>query len=147
MPDHYRQRIREQIVTDVTSLTTTGANAFDSRVAPVEQSKLPCLLVYATDEESEPDEMTRPRGLERVVTIEVVGLARVLDGIEDTLDTIAKEVEAALGNSTLSGLVKDLWLARTRVAFEGEADREHGSVVMEWRAEYRTVENDSTTAA
>ena len=60
---HLRQSIRERIATDVTSLTTTGANVFQSRIFPVEESKLPCLLVYTTSEDSEVTEMASPRTL------------------------------------------------------------------------------------
>ena len=54
---HLRQSIRERIATDVTGLSTTGSNVFQSRVYPVEDGSLPCLLVYTTSEESEVDTM------------------------------------------------------------------------------------------
>ena len=58
---HLRQSIRERVAADVTSLVTTGANVFQSRIFPVEDSKLPCLLVYTTSEDSEVTEMASPR--------------------------------------------------------------------------------------
>ena len=41
---HQRKTIRDQVITYLTGLTTTGSNIFNSRVYPNEQSKLPLLM-------------------------------------------------------------------------------------------------------
>ena len=47
---HVRQSIRDNVVTAVTGLSTTGSNVFRSRVYPLGTNKLPALCVYADSE-------------------------------------------------------------------------------------------------
>ena len=68
---HYRQQIRERVATTLTGLATTGSNVFQSRVYPLENNKLPCLLVYTTEEASEPIVMTPPRTIEKMLNLKV----------------------------------------------------------------------------
>ena len=88
---HLRQSIRERVAADVTSLVTTGANVFQSRIFPVEDSKLPCLLVYTTSEDSEVTEMASPRPMTRILNVVVQGVVGAAQP-DDTLDLISKEV-------------------------------------------------------
>ena len=145
MPDHARKQIRDAVVTAVTGLTTTGANVYPTRMHRVTASMLPCLLVYTLEEESEPDNISRPRGLDRESDIAIEAVAEDNDTLDDTLDTMSKEVEAVLGNNLLGGLVKDLFLAATEVVLnDAAANKKLGAVRMTWRCKYRTPENDAT---
>ena len=47
---HIRQSIRDNAVTAVTGLLTTGSNVFRSRVYPLGTNKLPALYVYTDSE-------------------------------------------------------------------------------------------------
>jgi len=47
---HVRQSIRDNAVTAVTGLSTTGSNVFHSRVYPLGTNKLPALCVYSNAE-------------------------------------------------------------------------------------------------
>ena len=47
---HIRQSIRDNAVTAVTGLLTTGSNVFSSRVYPLGTNKLPTLCVYIDSE-------------------------------------------------------------------------------------------------
>ena len=62
---HYRQQIRERVATTLTGLTTTGSNVFQSRVYPIENTELPCLLIYTREESSEPLAINPPRSIEK----------------------------------------------------------------------------------
>ena len=55
---HVRQQIRDQIVTALTGLTTTGSNVFRSRIFPLEQTKLPALCIFTKSEATEFDTIT-----------------------------------------------------------------------------------------
>lgn len=146
MADHIRQQIREAVVAAVTGLTTTAGRVHDSRVYKLET--LPALAVYALSEPVEYDTQERPRGQTRELELVVEGFAKATASLEDTLDTIAKEVEAALtADVTRGGLAKDTLLASTEIALEGGADKPHGVVRLTWLIEYRTRENDATVAA
>ena len=47
---HVRQSIRDNAVTAVTGLSTTGSYVFRSRVYPLGTNKLPALCVYTDSE-------------------------------------------------------------------------------------------------
>ena len=75
-----RQSIRDNAVTAVTSLSTTGSNVFRSRVYPLGTNKLPALCVY-TDSE----------------TVEFTRLDRVRD-IDCTVDIVIEAIKGATSN-------------------------------------------------
>lgn len=144
MADHLRTQIRDAVVTAVTGLATTGANVFAARpgTRPVQTSELPALLVYSNDTDSEPSSGQRgSRRFEHVAELLVLGLAAGTGDVDRTLDTIEKEVRAALeGNPTLSGKCKDLWLERAEKEHDEEAEQPTWLVRMTWRCEYHTRE-------
>jgi hypothetical protein len=143
---HIRKQIREAVAAAVTSLTTTGTNVFQSRAYAFDSATLPCLAIYTTDETSEIDSIGTPRGLYRTLMIKVEGRCRATSDVDDTMDLMCKEVEVALGSSTLSGLAKDFRLAATTMDIDRSAEQPTGLVVMTWVAEYRTSENDPETS-
>ena len=115
---HLRQSIRERVAADVTSLVTTGANVFQSRIFPVEDSKLPCLLVYTTSEDSEVTEMASPRPMTRILNVVVQGVVGAAQP-DDTLDLISKEVEVALAADVkINSLANNSFLSSTEIKAE-----------------------------
>lgn len=91
---HARQTIREAAATLLTGLASTGSRVFQSRMVP--QTTLPCLLVTTDAEEIAPGAFEKQ--LDRRLTLTVVGIAKATSNVDDTLDTIAAEVETALGS-------------------------------------------------
>ena len=139
---HARQQIREAVATLVTGLTTTGSNVFQSRVYRLQASELPALLVYTNSETVERSHMTT--GLVRELTLRVEGIAKALANIDDTLDTIGAEVEAALGGQEPAG-VEDLVLQSADVTINGEGEQQVGAIVMDFLVRYRTDQADPET--
>ena len=139
---HLRQSIRERIATDVTGLTTTGSNVFQSRVYPIEDSKLPCLLVYTTSEDSEVTEMASPRPMTRTLNVVVQGVVGATTP-DDTLDLISKEVEVALsGYVTINSLANNSFLSSTEIEFNAEGAKPIGTVILNYIVEYRNLDNN-----
>ena len=66
---HVRQSIRDNVVTAVTGLSTTGSNVFRSRVYPLGTNKLPALCVYTDSEVVEYNRLDRVRDVDRTVDI------------------------------------------------------------------------------
>jgi hypothetical protein len=66
---HARKLIRDNIVTTVTGLSTTGANVFKSRVYPLSAGSLPALTVYTRSEEVIQSTISIPRTIERTLTV------------------------------------------------------------------------------
>ena len=124
MADHVRQQIRNQVVTQLTGLTTTGSNVFDSRVYPLEDGNLPAILVYTKSEDSEPIEIGPNRTSERTLSLVVEAYVKSTTNFEDTLDTVCKEVEQAIAaDPTLSGKAKDCYIESTEIEFNAEGEK------------------------
>ena len=143
---HLRQSIRERVAADVTSLVTTGSNVFQSRIFPVEDSKLPCLLVYTTSEDSEVTEMASPRPMTRVLNIVIQGVVSAAQP-DDTLDLISKEVEVALAaDVSINSLANNSFLSSTEIDFNADGAKPIGTVVLNYSVEYRNLDNNPESA-
>lgn len=138
MTTHVRQQIRDAAVGLLTGLTTTGSRVHASRIRPLEAGSLPCLLVTTDAEDIAPG--TAQNLLERQLVLTVRGIARGTDTLDDTLDTIALEVETALAASpTLSGECTATALEAVRVVFDDDADRPIGEISLSYRCTYFTL--------
>ena len=138
---HFRQQIRERVATTLTGLTTTGSNVFQSRVYPIEESKLPCLLIYTKDETSEPLAMTPPRSIEKILSLVIEAYVKANNNFDDTIDTICKEVEEALyADRLINNLAKDSFLTNTEINFNSDGDNPVGIVVMTFEIAYHHTE-------
>jgi len=147
MVDHVRKQIRDAVVVLVTGLTTTTTNVFPSRVHPIQDSEVPGLLVYTKDESSGPQTMTHPRSIERNLELVIEGVAKSNTALDDTLDTIVKEVETAIAaDTTIGGLVKDATLSLIETGLTGDAQNPLGNARMTFAVEYYIKENNVTLA-
>ena len=143
---HLRQSIRERVATDVTGLTTTGSNVFQTRFYPVESTSLPCLLVYTTSEESEVTEMASPRPMFRTLNVVVQGIVSATQP-DDTLDLISKEVEVALaGDVTINSLASNSYLSSTEIEINADGSKPVGIVMLNYVVEYRNLDNNPESA-
>ena len=143
---HLRQSIRERIATDVTGLTTTGSNVFQTRLYPVESTSLPCLLVYTTSEESEVTEMASPRPMTRTLNVVVQGVVSATQP-DDTLDLISKEVEIALaGDVSINSLASNSFLSSTEIEINADGAKPVGTVMLNYVVEYRNLDNNPESA-
>lgn len=101
MANHVRRQLREAVATAVTGLATTGSRVFQSRVYDVQESELPCLLVYTVSEEVVDASVGNLIG--RRVAVVIEGRAKTASDVDDTVDQIAKEVESALAPAVTVG--------------------------------------------
>lgn len=140
---HAREQIRDAVKLAVTGLATTGTHVFASRVHPVGDNELPCLLVFTREEAVERATLSRPRRQKRIVTVMVEGYAKLKTSYDDKLDTIATEVEKAIYNNTsLQTLVRDIFLTNTAITLTGDTEKPVAVVSMSFSAEYHTLENN-----
>lgn len=143
MANHMRQQIREALATALTGLTTTSTRVYENRINPLQAANLPCLVITA---ESEEIEYGAAGGLSRRqhrnLTLTVKGIAKASANVDDTLDTISKEVEVAVAAAgTLSGKVGGgLQLQRVSIEMDGDGDKTVGIVSMEFNGTYYTME-------
>ena len=142
MANHIRQQIREKFGTTLTGLTTTGSNVFESRVYPLENASLPALIIYTKSETSEPIVIGTQRLMSRELSVVVEGYAKATSNFDDTIDTISKEVEAAIAaDRTLNGLAKDTYLESTEIEFNSEGEKPLGYVSLTYLTNYYVKEN------
>ncbi len=136
-----RSQIRAAVITKLTGLPTTGANVFQTRVWPVNDTELPCLLV-TTDADvvnsySEGSVVgNTPRDVNRTMHLTVQAVVRGAV-IDDPLDQICLEVEKALAaDRFLGGLSVNVTLADTRIQFKGDGEKPTGEASMSYQIEY-----------
>ena len=139
---HARQTIREAIAALVTGLSTTGANVYQSRVYP--HDTLPCLTLYSINEAVVETIFNGTQMRELSLIIE--GRAKATSNLDDTLDTIAAEVETALmTDQYLTDSVKLIELTETEIDFFDDIEQPAGIVRLTFIVSYRTNETDPTT--
>ena len=145
---HVRQQIRDDIVTTLTGLTTTGSNVFRSRIFPLEETNLPALCIYTKSETSEYDTIGLPRSVNRVLDVAVEAYVKGVSNYDNTLDTIAVQMEEAIAaDITLGGLAKDAQITAFEADFAGDGEQPVAVGRFTVTVDYRTVENDVETAA
>jgi len=139
---HKRKTIRDRVTTLLTGLTTTTTNVFPSRVYPVEASKLPALLIYVGSEEadSESDSMGNKKTIDAELRIEVRA-AKSTD-IDDQLDTIFEEVQAAIATDRKlsNALLKRInYVGIDDLEWLGEGDQEHATMTIQYSCTYEAT--------
>ena len=147
MANHIRQQIREYFGTTLTGLSTTGSNVYESRIYPIENSKLPALVIYTKSETSEPIVIGTDRIMSRELSVVVEGYAKATSDFDDTIDTISKEVEKAIAaDRTLDGKAKDTYLESTEIEFNGEGEKPLGYVSLTFLTNYYVQETNPDVA-
>ena len=150
MANLLRRRIRDRIKSDLTGLTTTGANVFVGRVYPIEESKIPCLLIYETSEVSEQGTVSVAGSRTMISTLEVQieGYAQGGDGetVLNTLAGIQKEVQIAMSADTSIGsLAMDSVPTGAEISISSEGKKPTGSNRITYSVEYAFAENAPDT--
>ena len=144
---HVRQQIREYFGTNLTGLTTTGSNVYQSRVYPLDNTRLPALLIYTKSEASEPIVIGTDRVMSRELSVVVEGYVKSTTNFDDTIDTISKEVEEAIAaDRTLGGLAKDTYLESTEIEFNSEGEKPLGFVSLTFISNYYVKEKNPDVA-
>jgi len=147
MANHIRQQIREYFGTNLTGLTTTGSNVYQSRVYPLDNTRLPALLIYTKSEASEPIVIGIDRVMSRELSVVVEGYVKSTANFDDTIDTISKEVEEAIAaDRTLGGLAKDTYLESTQIDFNAEGEKPLGFVSLTFISNYYVKEKNPDVA-
>lgn len=142
---HIRQQIRDRIIADVTGLTTTGANVYDSKLYNILQGELPALAVYTQNESSEISTIAPNVTLDRELEVIIECYAEANENIENTLDTIASEVENSLGTDlSLNNLAITQFLSSTDIDFTSEGEKPLGICKLTYNVRYMNNVTNST---
>ena len=69
----------------------------------------------------------------------IEGFAQATTDVDDTLDDIAEEVEAAIeGDKKFSGLALNSMLVSTEIELDGEGSKETGKITLTYKVLYQT---------
>ena len=139
---HVRQTLRAAVVTACTGLAATGSRVYASRVYPLQEAELPCLLVTTPAESSDPQDIGLPGIVSREVTVEVAGIARATSALADTLDAIAEQVETALGAGvSVAGQSIELSYGGMVADLAADIDQPTGRIALRFAATLYTQSN------
>jgi hypothetical protein len=141
---HVRAQIRAAVVTALTGLTTTADRVYEARIYPLDDSILPGLCIYTRSESAENDGSAGAFALLRELPLVVEAYAKASPTVDGELDTIAEEVETALGSADKLGGLAKIFVGPVSSEIEvGDQDAERPSAVlrMEFRYLYSTAQS------
>lgn len=136
---HPRAAVRQAIVAALVSKTAAGARVFPTRVLPLRTLELPALAVFIRLEEVdvEGSQNTAPLELDRTADVTIEGYVQGNEGVDDALDALSEEVEAALrADITFGGTAARSLLARTELEVVDEGDKLRGLAQWTLRVQY-----------
>lgn len=129
-----RKQIRAAVVTAIKNAATAAGNrVFANRKNPLWETEAPCIAVY-TDKESVRVFNESPRQYERKVQLIVSIAVDPAVNVDDQVDDISEEVEAAMAkDETFGGLTAECLLVDTEVEIldEGKELMGYGHLTFE----------------
>jgi len=144
---HVRQQIRDRFAALIDGLATTGSNVFQTRIYPLRDDNLPGLSLYTEAEEIDDEEGKVERLQHRSMNIVVTGHEMLAAGLDDQLDTIAAEVEAAVFDDRfLNNLAFANDLISIDTDYSAEAEKPIGTIQLIFKVQYLTEEGSPETA-
>nr|BDD46843.1 hypothetical protein 9 [bacterium] len=139
---HARTQIRQAVTALLTENTDAGGNVFESRVYPLDDLKLPAILVYTNNEAVETDTIAHPRTQTRQVSLSVEIYAKANTKADTITDNLTLQVEKLIASDpTIGGLVKDTVLDSTETRLSGDAEKPVSITAMTYQITYRVKEN------
>lgn len=137
---HPRELIRKRAVAVLFGTTNAGTSVYASRVKPLIsnewQNELPAIIVYTMDDSGEIFNQA-PREYLRKVELVVEIHAEGNDALDDTLDTLARQVEhLLLMDDTLGGTANNLEYVRSRMVLLDQSETLTGACRVIFEAEY-----------
>jgi hypothetical protein len=136
---HVRQQIREAAATLLTGLTTTGARVFQSRIYPLRDADLPCLLISTDDEKIDTLGLSAGGLQERELSLVIKAVAKQSAALDDALDTSLAEIETALTGQSLGGIAKSNTLESISVEMSDDLEKPVGILTATFQITYYTA--------
>lgn len=138
MTGHPRKAIRDAVVQLLKdAATSAGANVFPTREVPWRTVELPGISVYALEESSEP--IAIDGDLDRRVVIAIHAVTRLSEGVDDEIDQLALEIEAAMASDqALRGTALFSFLTATEITVDESTTRPVGAIRLAYEVRYHT---------
>lgn len=143
---HARTQIRQAVIALLKGNTSAGNNVFEARVYPIDDPKLPALLVYTKLETLGEQSMSRPRSQQRELRLSIEVYVKARGKVDEDSDALALEIEQLIAaDVTLGGLVKDMVLDTTETQFSDDGERPVAVAVMNYAILYTVKEHQPQT--
>lgn len=118
---HPRTTARNIFATRLKEISALGNRVYVSRVYPLSVDKLPCALIYTSDENTEPMSCDPERSIKREIELSIEVLS---NGGDAEIDILCELVEQKIAADTfLNDTAEDAFLNSTRIELTGEGDR------------------------
>ncbi len=153
---HPRKQIRAAFAERLKGRTRADGRVYKSRLAPVSEEELkedgPAILVYARMEKADKDDDYGVEGdattVERHLTLVTEAMLVAGDEVDDALDDIAEEMEAAISDFIIPGF--ESAVVRLRESdidlVTDQVKRPIGAIGLVWQIRYRTDWRPRATA-
>jgi hypothetical protein len=143
---HARSQIRAAIAQMLTGLELTEGRVFPSRIFSLDESQLPSISVFTTEEAVTRISLNKPPRVHRDVTVVIEGHAMVDESVDETLDELASQIEQAMSvEIQASGVVIPASFKSTVTEFSDEGEQQIGVVRLTYVASYSTLETTPQT--
>lgn len=144
--NHARTQIRNAVTALLKGNTIAGNNVYEARVYPINDPKLPALLVYTKQETVGEQSMSYPRTQHRELLMTVEAYAKARGNVDEATDDLALEIEELIAaDPTLGGLVKDTVLDTTETQFSDDGERPIAVAVLTFSVLYAVKEHEPHT--
>lgn len=142
-----RTTIRDQLYANlITASSFSAANVFKSRYVGdnVDSDSLPIATIAFSNESRDAVSMGPTRTFQSTDdwVIRIMALPSTGDNIDETLDNLVDEVEAAMTDRTLGGNVQDCRVVAVGYAHNSEGDYNYGEVVINFQVDYIRTKAD-----
>ena len=139
---HARTQIRNAVTALLKDNTSAGSNVMQARVYPINDPKLPALLVYTKQETVGEQSISRPRTHQRELLLTVEAYVKARGNVDELTDDLALEIEQLISaDPTLGGLVKDVALDTTETQFSDDGERPIAVAMLTYSILYVVKEN------
>ena len=143
---HARTQIRNAVTVLLKAYTSVGSNVYESRVYPLNNPKLPAILVYTKEETLLEQSISKPRTMQRQVQLVLEIYAKASSNVDETIDNLAAEIEQLLGGDpTIGGKAKDSMLVTTEIQFSDEGEKPIAIGILNYAVHYAVKENTPQT--
>jgi len=133
-----RKAIRQKVVERLLYKTRAEDRVFSNPARSIWSEQLPAVIVYSRSENVS-EFSSAPRTLKRQLRLTIECVAAADEGLDDELDELAEEVEAAIGSDeSLDGLSTDCVLEEADLQLKGDGNTIVGSCALTYLVTYFT---------
>jgi hypothetical protein len=123
--------------------TSAGNNVYEARIYPINDPKLPALLIYTKQETVGQQSMSRPRTQQRELFVTVEAYVKARGNVDEDTDELAMEIEQMIAaDPSLGGLVKDTSLDTTETQFSDDGERPIAVAILTFSVLYTVKEHE-----